>query len=128
MQSINRAQADVRAGLSPIPSVGLSVRKEYCGKTADWIHIRCRLWCWFKYTVCKASSVLELCPMSPPPRCDQPGDLRGGPQPVHMPFGVVSGVCRGKGVLGEGGDRRSARGNLGVNVGHPLVTYGNFMA
>jgi len=41
-------------GLSPIPSVGLSVRWVNCGKTADWI--------W-------------------------------------MPFRVVSGVCRGMGVL-----------------------------
>jgi len=30
-----------------------------------------------------------------------------------MPFGVVSGVGRGMGVLDEGGDRRRKRGSFG---------------
>ena len=45
-----------------------------------------------------------------------------------MPFGVVSGVGRGMGLLdwvvvgeGEGAD-------LGVNVGRPIVTNGDFVA
>jgi len=29
-----------------------------------------------------------------------------------MPFGVVSGVCGGMGVLDEGGDRRKRRGQF----------------
>jgi len=42
-----------------------------------------------------------------------------------MPFGVVSGVGRGMGVLDRGGDRRRETGSFGVNVGqHPIVTDG----
>jgi len=33
-----------------------------------------------------------------------------------MPFGVVSGVELGMGVLNFGGDRRRGRGSLGVNT------------
>ena len=33
-----------------------------------------------------------------------------------MPFGVVSGVKLGSGVLDFGGDRRRGRGSLGVNT------------
>jgi len=53
-------------------SVGLSVRKVYCGKTADWI---------------------------------------------RMPFGMVSGVSQGMGVLDMGGDRRRERGGFGSEFG-----------
>ena len=31
-----------------------------------------------------------------------------------MPFGMVSGVSRGMGVLDRGGDRRRGRGSIGV--------------
>jgi len=41
-----------------------------------------------------------------------------------MLFGVVSGVDRRMGVL----DRRMRRGSFGVNVGHPIVTNGDFVA
>jgi len=41
---------------------------------------------------------------------------------------VASGVDRGMGVLDRGGDRRRGRDNLGVNVGHPFVTNGDFVA
>jgi len=58
-------------------SVGLSVRKVYCGKTADRI---------------------------------------------RMPFGVLSGVGRGMGVLDGSGDRRRRRGSFGVNLRRPIVT------
>ena len=34
---------------------------------------------------------------------------------IVMPFGVVSGVGLGSGVLDFGGDRRRGRGSLGVN-------------
>jgi len=65
-----------RVGLSPRHlSVCASVRKVYCGKTADWI---------------------------------------------KMPFGVVSGVGRGMGVLDGGGDRRRAGAALGEKWGIPL--------
>jgi len=35
---------------------------------------------------------------------------------IRMPFGVVSGVELGMGVLDFGGDRRRGRGSLGVNI------------
>jgi len=44
-----------------------------------------------------------------------------------MPFGVVSGVGRGMGVLDGGGDRRREGAVLGVNVGRPIVTSGDFV-
>jgi len=44
-----------------------------------------------------------------------------------MPFGVVSVVCRGMGVLDEGGDRRRGRGSFcGMDLGRPTVTNGAF--
>jgi len=64
------------AQLSVGLSLRLSVRKVYCGKTADWI---------------------------------------------RMPFGVVSGVGRGIGVLDRGNDRQR-KGQFGVNVGRSIVT------
>jgi len=45
-----------------------------------------------------------------------------------MPFGLVSGVGRGMGVLDGSGDRRSEEAVLGVNVGHSIVTNGDFVA
>jgi len=45
-----------------------------------------------------------------------------------MPFGVLSGVGRGKGVLIGSGDRGRRRVSFEVNVGHPIVTNGNFVA
>jgi len=44
---------------------------------------------------------------------------------IWMPFGVVSGVGLGMGVLDFDGDRRRGRGSFGVN---PIVTNGNFVA
>jgi len=35
---------------------------------------------------------------------------------IWMPFGVMSGVGLGRGVLDFGGDRRRGRGSLGVNT------------
>jgi len=35
---------------------------------------------------------------------------------IRMPFGLVSGVGLGMGVLDFGGDRRRRRGSLGVNT------------
>jgi len=43
-----------------------------------------------------------------------------------MPFGVVSGVGLGMGVLDFGGDRRKERGSFGVNFGRLIVTDGAF--
>jgi len=45
-----------------------------------------------------------------------------------MLFGVVSGVGLGMRVLDFGGDRRRGRGSLGVNLRHPIVTNGDFVA
>ena len=45
-----------------------------------------------------------------------------------MPFGMVSGVGLGMGVLDFGGDRRRGRGSLGVNLRRPFVTNGDFVA
>ena len=36
---------------------------------------------------------------------------------IRKPFGVVSGVGRGMGVLNRGGDRRRERGNFGGEFG-----------
>jgi len=47
---------------------------------------------------------------------------------IVMPFGVVSGVGLGSGVLDFGGDRRRKRDSLGVNLRRPFVTNGNFVA
>jgi len=44
-----------------------------------------------------------------------------------MPFGVVSGVGLGMGVLDFGGDRQKGRGSLGVNLRCPIVTNGDFV-
>ena len=47
---------------------------------------------------------------------------------IRIPFWVVSGVGLGMGVLDFGGDRRRGRGSLGVNLRHPIVTNGDFVA
>ena len=39
---------------------------------------------------------------------------------IQMPFGLVSGVGQGMGVLDEGGDRQKGRGSFGVNLGVQL--------
>jgi len=45
-----------------------------------------------------------------------------------MPFGVVSGVRLGVGVLDFGGDNFEGEGTVsGVNLGHPIVTNGAFV-
>jgi len=45
-----------------------------------------------------------------------------------MPFGVVSGVGRGMGAL-DGIEIVKGEGAVfGVNVGHPILTNGNFVA
>ena len=36
---------------------------------------------------------------------------------IQMPFGMVSGIAQGMGVLDGGGDRRRGRGSFGVIVG-----------
>jgi len=43
-------------------------------------------------------------------------------------FGVVSGVGLRMGVLNFGGNRRSEGAVLGVNLGRPIVTNGDFVA
>ena len=47
---------------------------------------------------------------------------------IRMPFGVVSGVGLGMGVLDFGGDGRRRRGSLGVNLQRPIITNGDFVA
>jgi len=44
-----------------------------------------------------------------------------------MSFGVVSEVGRGMGVLNGSGDHKRGMGSLGVNLGHPIVTDGDFV-
>jgi len=41
---------------------------------------------------------------------------------IRMPFGVVSGIGRGMGVLDGSGDRRREGAVLGVNLWRPIVT------
>jgi len=43
-----------------------------------------------------------------------------------MLLGMVSGVSRGLGVLDGGRGRRRVKGSFGVNLGHPIVTNGDF--
>jgi len=45
----------------------------------------------------------------------------------RVPFGVVSGVGLGMGVLDFGGDRRRGKGSLGVNLWRPIITNGDFV-
>jgi len=47
---------------------------------------------------------------------------------IRMPFGMVSGVGLGIGVLGGSSDRRKGRDIFGVNLGRPIVTNGDFVA
>jgi len=46
---------------------------------------------------------------------------------IWMPFGMVSGVGRGMSIL-NGVEIVEGKGSLGVNVGHPTVTSGDFVA
>jgi len=45
-----------------------------------------------------------------------------------MPFGVVSGVGRGMGVLDGDGYRQKGRGRFRGERGRPIVTSGTFVA
>ena len=45
-----------------------------------------------------------------------------------MPFEVVSGVSRGMGVLNEVEIAQGQGAILGVNLGHPIVISGDFVA
>jgi len=45
---------------------------------------------------------------------------------IRVPFGMVSLVSQGIGVLDGAGDRRRGRGSFGVNLGRPIVTSGAF--
>jgi len=47
---------------------------------------------------------------------------------IRMPFGVVSRVGRGMGVLDGGGDHRRGRAALVLNLGCPIVINGDFVA
>ena len=55
-------------------------------------------------------------------RCDYCGHIRGW---IAMPFGMVSRVGFGSGVLDFGGDRRRGRGSLGVNLRRSRADHGN---
>jgi len=46
---------------------------------------------------------------------------------IQMPFGGVSGVGRGRGVLDGVVVIKGEAAVLGVNVGHPIVTNGAFV-
>ena len=45
-----------------------------------------------------------------------------------MPFGLVSGVGQGVGVLDKVGDRRKIKGSFGVKLGRPSLTNREFVA
>jgi len=47
---------------------------------------------------------------------------------IQMPFGMVNGVSQGMGALDGCGDRQMGRGIFGVNLGHPILTNGDFVA
>jgi len=44
-----------------------------------------------------------------------------------VPFGVVSGVGQKMVVLDGGGGRQRGSSSFGVNLGHPIVTIGDFV-
>jgi len=52
--------------------------------------------------------------------CDKTADC------IWVPFEVVRGVGREIGVL-DGVKSSKGRGTFGVNVGHPIVTNGDFV-
>ena len=54
--------------------------------------------------------------------CGKTADL------MRMPFGMVSGVGLGMGVLDFGGDRRREGAVWGVNLPRPIITNGDFVA
>ena len=47
---------------------------------------------------------------------------------IQTPFGMVSRVDRGIGVLDRGSDHRRGRGSFGGEVGRLIVTEGDFVA
>jgi len=47
---------------------------------------------------------------------------------IQMPFWVVSGVGHRTGVLDGGCDRQREETVLGVNLGHPILVNGDFVA
>jgi len=47
---------------------------------------------------------------------------------IQMPFGVLSWVIRGMGVLDGGIDRQRGMGRFGDKLGLPIVTNGDFVA
>jgi len=44
-----------------------------------------------------------------------------------MPFGILSGVGRGMGVLDGDGNRQMGRGSFGMYMGRPIVTSGTLL-
>jgi len=46
---------------------------------------------------------------------------------IWLPFGMVSGVGRGMGVLDGGGERRRGRDSFGVNLVCPIVINGDLL-
>ena len=46
---------------------------------------------------------------------------------IRMPFGIVRGVGRVMGVLDGGGNRQIERGSIGVNLGRPIISNGDFV-
>ena len=47
---------------------------------------------------------------------------------IELSFGGVSGMGSGIRVLDRGYDRRKERDSFGVNLGHPIITNGGFVA
>jgi len=45
---------------------------------------------------------------------------------IRMLIGMVSGVSRGKDILDGSGDHRRGRAVFGMNLGHTIVTNGDF--
>jgi len=77
---------DINTGLYIIISVSLSIKAEQSAYVIDLSSVPCL--CAHRY-------------------CGKTADW------IRMPFGVVSGVGLGMGVLDFGGDRRRGRGSLG---------------
>ena len=71
---------------------------------------------------------LQVCCLSHLSVCLRVQKMYCGKMSDWVPFWVVNGVGRGRSILDGGGDCQRGRGNFGVNVGHSIVTNGDFVA
>ena len=59
--------------------------------------------------------------------CDSPVHCGKTADRISMPFGMVGRTCPEMRQIVGLGDRSMGRGNSGTNMGHPIVTNGDFL-